>query len=254
VESEFLIKDIDEMVKDEAEKEREIREQYIKKGLNPDLLGNKEWWEQVKVEENKIDKGFFGDQKAKAKYSKFLKMNPHEDVDKLLNFTPKEEEIIAKKEKEIKNTHLFENSEESEDFTEEITQYFHEMKEELQDEGLSKDHIKEDQFYELYKDRERVKKMKDIYQEKSHAQALEESIKLAQRMGVEKEEDRNIIFEKVLTEDYIEAEKHRHKKRLLLKKLQLEDEKEDDLKEFLYQEKDLDDFKETWFNIKSRKK
>jgi hypothetical protein len=246
------------MLTEEKDKESTMRNEYSKKGLNPDILNNNNWWEEIKFEEKNVNTGFFGDSKTKEKYSKFLTSNPTQNTQKKDIYDKIEDKNDLEKAQKMSDMlekgHILDDSEDSDDYTEEITSYYRDLKEENQEAGLEEEIGKEDTFYQMYQDKIKMKEMQRNYKKRTSEEMFEESLRIAKSLGLEDLEDQQIIFRKISDEDYLKQLKSEHHEKKFYDSLKLEEEEVEDYKEFADKDISAEKMKNIWLNKKANKK
>lgn len=256
--SEFEVMDINQATKELLEQEQQTRENLQNKGINPDFMSNELWWEKLKIEEQKVDNGFFGNEKTKQKYANYLKQptQAQSEEEKFLNLIEKPEDLkIYKKYKDFVNTdkvpHVLDDSDnDSEDMTEDLISNINEFKENLKQIGLDEKMIEDDIYYKFYKDREALKKEIDDQKIRTHEQRMNDALGLAKQLKMEEAQDVDLILQKFTMDDLETLYKKEHKQNVLLKKMGIEQSDELQMKELLETEMSVDKSRELWLKNK----
>ena len=243
------------MVKEKAQQERSLREEYSRKGLNPDFLGDSDWFEKVRAEETRLDSGIFGSLKTRQKYAKILKDDikktpKSEDAD----LSPKEEQIYQKLVKKAENSHILDMTEDSEDLTEDFVHYYQELEDDFKEQGIDPQDYSGDSLYDLYKDREKMKALRLKYHKKTQDQMMEETLKLMSQMRIQGDQEQQIIFEKVSNEDYFKTEQIQHHHNKLRRSMEMDEEDDQTLNQMIYGDAQMEDFRDQWIKRKVNKK
>ena len=251
--SEFELKDVEELIAEKSQSERELRQEYSKKGLDADFLGNRDWWEQIKAEDKHANQSFFGKDKVRRKYAAFLTGSSPAKEEAEGPRDPEDAQREQRVRRQMEQTHVLDDPDDSEDYTEDITGYLNEMRGDFE-EAHGKGVEIEDPTYQMYQDKLRMKEAKRNYDRRSAEELFSETARIANSLGLDGDSERQLIFEKLSTDDYLNEMKAQHKMNQLFKALEEDEEEEEKIRELIWQQETEDRSRDLWLNKKANKK
>lgn len=142
---------------------------------------------------------------------------------------------------------------ESEDLTEELTQACREMKEEMDEFGTQDNTIqRQNTFYQLYQDKEKLKKMIRKNRQRNADMFFEKANQMADQLKLNDPKDRAFVFEKYDSELARTDAVEKLKIQRLMKQMEIDDIDEEQRQDFLEKDYDEEKTKEKWLRMKSR--